>query len=145
MLLGASADMLASAATRAPFEARLTAIDRNGANLRVNPVPQSRLAARVAGWSPARADATRLAADRIPTSGSRTFERGTRTRITTTSDLDVMPVWSPDGLWLAHRSGKKDAPFISVTAADGTGVPRRLECPRLALRGDRLDGRRRGT
>jgi serine/threonine protein kinase/Tol biopolymer transport system component len=131
MLLSASADMLASAATIVPFEARLAVIDRDGTNLRVDPVPQ------MLGWPRVSPDGRRLALMRLdwrrtnPDIWVQDLERGARTRITSTSDLDVMPVWSPDGLWLAHRSGKKEAPFISVTAADGTGVPRRLECPRL--------------
>ena len=130
MLLGASADMLASAASMVPFEAKLAVIDRDGTNLRVDPAQQ------MLGWPRVSPDGRRLALMRLdwrrsnPDIWVEDLERGARTRITTTSDLDVMPVWSPDGRRLAHRSGKKNTPFISVTAADGSGVPVRLECPR---------------
>ena len=143
MLLGASADMLASAATIVPFEALLAVVDRNGTNLHVDPVQQ------MLGWPRVSPDGRRLALMRLewrrtnPDIWVQDLERGARTRITTTSDLDVMPVWSPDGRRLAHRSGKKNTPFISVTAADGTRRAASAGVSALALRGDRLVARRR--
>jgi serine/threonine protein kinase/Tol biopolymer transport system component len=55
--------------------------------------------------------------------------RGTRVRISTSRDLDLAPVWSPDGHGLAYRSGSWGSSNLSIASADGTGVLRVLPCP----------------
>jgi Tol biopolymer transport system component len=59
------------------------------------------------------------------------LRRGSRLRLTTSVDHDVMPVWSPDGRQVAYRSGTHPRPTIGFAAADGTGVTRTLACPQL--------------
>jgi len=39
------------------------------------------------------------------------------------------PVWSPDGSRIASRAGKGEATSLFVTAADGSGTPRRVGAP----------------
>ena len=68
---------------------------------------------------------------RTPISGSTTFGDGSRLRLTTSVDHDVLPVWSPDGREVAFRSGTHHEPTIGFAAADGTGVTRTLACPQL--------------
>ena len=53
----------------------------------------------------------------------------TRVRITTSRDLDLTPVWSPDGRHLAYRSGPFGASNLSIASSDGTGVVKVLPCP----------------
>jgi eukaryotic-like serine/threonine-protein kinase len=55
--------------------------------------------------------------------------RGTRVRISTSRDLDLAPVWSPDGRQVAYRSGRWGHSNLSIASADGTGVLRVLQCP----------------
>ena len=55
--------------------------------------------------------------------------RDTRVRISTSRDLDLAPVWSPDGRRLAYRSGAWGSSNLSIASADGTGVLRVLRCP----------------
>jgi eukaryotic-like serine/threonine-protein kinase len=55
--------------------------------------------------------------------------RDTRVRISTSRDLDLAPVWSPDGHGLAYRSGSWGTSNLSIASADGTGVLRVLPCP----------------
>jgi len=57
------------------------------------------------------------------------LRRGTRLRLTTSADLDVMPVWSRDGREIAYRSGTVHETTIGFAASDGTGVTRTLACP----------------
>jgi serine/threonine protein kinase/Tol biopolymer transport system component len=55
--------------------------------------------------------------------------RDTRVRISTSRDLDLAPVWSPDGRRLAYRSGSWGTSNLSIASADGTGVLGVLPCP----------------
>jgi eukaryotic-like serine/threonine-protein kinase len=55
--------------------------------------------------------------------------RGTRLRITTSRDLDLSPVWSPDGRQIAYRSGPFGTSNLSIASADGTGVLKVMPCP----------------
>ena len=61
------------------------------------------------------------------------LERGTQVRVTTATEPDMLPVWSPGGNRLAYvsgnppgRPGKRN---LSIAAADGTGVIRTFPCP----------------
>ena len=58
------------------------------------------------------------------------LERGSTLRLTTSADLDVMPVWSPDGTQVAYRAGTLDKPTIGVAASDGSGVRQMMACPK---------------
>jgi Tol biopolymer transport system component len=55
--------------------------------------------------------------------------RGTRLRVTTSADVDVSAVWSPDGRQVAFRSGRRQSPHVSFASADGTGIQRTQPCP----------------
>jgi Tol biopolymer transport system component len=131
MMLSASADVLASAAVNVPFKGWLSSVDRDGKNLRAEPALQ------MPNWPRVSPDGRQLALMRLdwvrgnPDIWVDDLTRGTQTRVTTASDFDVIPVWSPDGLRLAYRSGTRIAPYISLAAVDGTAVQRRLDCPRL--------------
>ena len=54
---------------------------------------------------------------------------GSPVRVTTANGSDLLPVWSPDGLWLAYGSGTTKERRLSIAAADGTGVAQELPCP----------------
>jgi Tol biopolymer transport system component len=53
--------------------------------------------------------------------------KNTRTRFTFDSGADVLPVWSPDGKWIAWISGPNNEPGFFRKAADGSGVDERLD------------------
>lgn len=55
--------------------------------------------------------------------------RDTRSRVTTSRDLDLSPVWSPDGRRIAYRSGPFGTSNLSIASADGTGVLKAIPCP----------------
>ena len=61
------------------------------------------------------------------------LERGTNVRVTSAVESDIRPVWSQDGRYLAYVSGKlprrSGTRILSIAAADGTGVVRKLPCP----------------
>jgi eukaryotic-like serine/threonine-protein kinase len=62
------------------------------------------------------------------------LDRGTRTRITTSPEPDMLPVWSPDGTRLAFvlggLPGRPGARVLTIASADGSGVVRSFPCPR---------------
>ncbi|MFN0152203.1 MAG: protein kinase domain-containing protein [bacterium] len=53
-------------------------------------------------------------------------ERGTLTRLTSGAGNDQMPVWSPDGKWIAHLSDLVGDGDVHLLAADGGGASERL-------------------
>ena len=61
------------------------------------------------------------------------FDRGTRVRITTSPEPDMLPVWSPDGTRLAFVVGRPPrrpgARVLTIANADGSGVVRSFPCP----------------
>jgi Tol biopolymer transport system component len=52
--------------------------------------------------------------------------KNTSTRFTFDPGVDVQPVWSPDGKWIAWQSTPNKAPGFFRKAADGSGVDERL-------------------
>jgi eukaryotic-like serine/threonine-protein kinase len=129
-LMSASATVLAYVSGVIPWGNRIARIDRDGSNLRVEPDNQLTGAPRV---SP---DGRFLARHRVDAVRSNPdiwvddLERGSTLRLTTSADLDVMPVWSPDGTQVAYRAGTFDKPKIGVAASDGSGVKQTMACPK---------------
>jgi Tol biopolymer transport system component len=128
-LLTATSNVLAYSAVMLPWGSRFASVDRDGAALQF-------LSDRELGGFPRISpDGGRLAYARVdvlrgnPDIWLDDLRRGTRLRLTTSADLDVMPVWSPDGREIAYRSGTVHETTIGFAASDGTGVTRTLACP----------------
>ncbi|HYT65810.1 MAG TPA: protein kinase [Vicinamibacterales bacterium] len=128
-LLTATTNVLAYSAVMMPWGARVASVGRDGADLQF-------LTDRESGGFPRISpDGGRLARARVdiltgnPDIWLDDLRRGTRLRLTTSADLDVMPVWSPDGREIAYRSGTVHETTIGFAASDGTGVTRTLACP----------------
>ena len=129
-LLGASADILAFASTPVPYGEHVASVNSDGSDFKMWPVrelghflrlsPEGARLARVR-LDPRRGDADIWVND---------LKRGTEARITTSRDLDLLPVWSRDGNRVAYRTGDLAAPRLAVMAADGTGVIKTVACPR---------------
>jgi Tol biopolymer transport system component len=130
-MFGASRDVLAFAADVVPYGARLGSVDRSGDSL-VMSEPE------VQGWPRLSPDGKWLARQRVddregnPDIWVESLERGTRVRVTTDPQVDLLPVWSPDGRQLAYVSDARGKAALSIAAADGTGVLRTIPCPGLA-------------
>jgi hypothetical protein len=134
MMLSASTNLLAFAASSVPYGLALESVDRSGNGERVleEPQPQS--------WPRVSPDGHRLAWQRIdamrgnPDIWVEDLDRGTRTRITTSPEPDMLPVWSPDGTRLAFvlggLPGRPGTRVLTVANADGSGVVRSFPCPR---------------
>ena len=128
-LLSASPDVLAFAGVPVPSGVHPASVSRDGRDLRLWPD------AALSGWLRLSPDGTRLMRTIVDPQGNpdiwvEDLERGPRLRVTTSSDLDVSAVWSPDGRQVAFRSGKRHSPNLSFASADGTGVQKTLPCPR---------------
>jgi Tol biopolymer transport system component len=62
------------------------------------------------------------------------LELRTRVRVTTATEADMQPVWSPDGARIAYASGHLPGrpgarSLLKIAAADGTGTLHSLPCP----------------
>lgn len=129
-LLGASADVLAFASTPVPYGQHVASVNSDGSQYEMWPLRELGHFLRI---SP---DGGRLARVRLdPNRGDadiwvNDLKRGGESRITTSRDLDSLPVWSRDGSTVAYRTGDLAAPRLGITAADGTGVIKTLKCPR---------------
>jgi dipeptidyl aminopeptidase/acylaminoacyl peptidase len=128
-MLGVSPGVLAFASTRVPTGFHAASIDVDGTNLSIRPAREILGQARL---SPSGTHVARTFADPV-TGDSDVWVEGlaqpTRVRITTSRDLDLAPVWSPDGRHLAYRSGPFGASNLSIASSDGTGVVNVLPCP----------------
>ncbi|HET7696568.1 MAG TPA: protein kinase [Vicinamibacterales bacterium] len=128
-LITATTNVLAYSAVMLPWGGRLASVGRDGANLQLLTEPE------LGGFPRISPDGARLARSVVdPLRGNPDIwlddlRRGTRLRLTTSADLDVMPVWSPDGREIAYRSGTVHETTIGFAASDGTGVTRTLACP----------------
>jgi eukaryotic-like serine/threonine-protein kinase len=128
-LFTATTNLLAHSPVMVPWGARFASVGRDGANL------QFLSASELGGFPRISPDGGRLARARVdalrgnPDIWLDDLRRGTRLRLTTSADLDVMPVWSPDGREIAYRSGTVHETTIGFAASDGTGVTRTLACP----------------
>jgi len=133
MMLSASANLLAFAASSVPYGLRLESIDRTGDSERVLDEPQAQ------GWPRVSPDGRYLARQRIdaapgnPDIWVEDLDRRTRVRITTSPEPDMLPVWSPDGTRLAfvvgRLPGRGGSRVLTIANADGSGVVRSLPCP----------------
>jgi len=56
-----------------------------------------------------------------------------RVRMTTDAHSDGLPVWSPDGRWIAFRSDRDGTWAIYVVRPDGSGLRRVTDAPVLPL------------
>jgi serine/threonine protein kinase len=129
-MLGASADVLAVAATQIPWGTHLVAVSPAGERLEVL------TGAELGGWAVLSPDGRRLLRTWVdpirsnPDIWVRDLDRGTQLRVTTASDIDVSPVWSPRGDRIAYRTGTVTKPHLAIANADGTGAAQTLPCPR---------------
>ena len=127
-MLSASADLLATAATPIPYGVRLGAVARDGWAVRLSE-------RRLQNWPRLSPDGGRMAWQVLdPTRGNpdiwvEHLQDGSLVRVTTATDNDALPVWSPDGLRVAYGSGTVKERRLRIAAADGTGVLRELPCP----------------
>ena len=129
-LMSASPTVLTYTSGVIPWGNRIAGIDRDGADLRLEPDPS------LTGFPRVSPDGRFLARHRLdavrsnPDIWVEDLERGSMLRLTTSADNDVMPVWSPDGTEVAYRSGTVDEPTIGIAAADGGGKKRTIACPK---------------
>ncbi len=129
-LLGASSELLAFASSPIPYGAHVATVMSNGDNFELWPVRE------LGGFLRLSPDGGRLARARHdPIRGDTDIwvddlKRGGQMRVTTSRDIDALPVWSPDGDQIAYRSGPVAAPSLMVAGANGTGVVKTIRCPK---------------
>ena len=128
-MMGVSPRLLAFADTVVPAGFQFASVGVDGKQLTLRPVGEIAGPPRL---SPDGARVTRSVLD--PLTGDADIwvddlVRDTRVRISTSRDLDLAPVWSPDGRRLAYRSGPWGTSHLNIASADGTNVLRVLRCP----------------
>jgi serine/threonine protein kinase len=127
-MLSASADLLATVATSIPYGVQLGNVARDGTGVRLS-------TRRSQNWPRLSPDGKRLALQILdPVRGNpdiwvEKLDDGSLIRVTTATDIEIFPVWSPDGLQLAYASGSLNDRRLDIAAADGTGVVKELACP----------------
>lgn len=128
-MLAATGNVLAFSSAFVPWGAHPATFDRAGSQVRVWPE------AELGGWlrvSPEGGRLLRTIVDPLrgnPDIWIENLARGTRVKVTSSSSLDVSPVWSPDGRRVAFRTGTTSRAEIALAAADGTGPQTMLSCP----------------
>jgi eukaryotic-like serine/threonine-protein kinase len=128
-LLSVTTGILAFASPQIPAGAHVTVTSRDGGE------PTIASERTVGGFFRLSPDGRRLARARLdPTAMDVDIwvedrERGSRVRITASRDLDIVPVWSPEGSRVAFRTGRWSAPKLGFVAADGSGGFDSLPCP----------------
>ncbi|MGE3509648.1 MAG: protein kinase [Vicinamibacterales bacterium] len=129
-MLGVSGSVLAFARAGVPWGRRLVSMSADGTDARVLSDPE------VGGEPRLSPDGRRLARVRVdigkgdPNLWVEDLLRGSLLQVTHSRDIDLFPVWSPDGARLAYRSGAAASPHLAITNADGTGAPTTIACPR---------------
>ena len=127
-MLSASADLLSTVAMPMPYGRRLGTVARDGTGVRLSSHRQQ-------SWPRMSPDGRLMARQMIdPAPGNpdiwvENLQDGSIVRVSTTTGVDVLPVWSPDGRRLAYGSGRPNERRLSIVAADGTGVVQELKCP----------------
>jgi Tol biopolymer transport system component len=127
-MLSASADLLATVAVPLAYGVRLGTVARDGTAVRMSE-RQSQ------NWPRLSPDGKRMVRQLVdPVRGNpdiwvEDLRDGSLVRVTKATDVDVLPVWSPDGRRLAYGSGTLNERRLSIAAADGTGVAQQLACP----------------
>lgn len=130
-MLGVSGSVLAFARSGVPWGTRLVSVSADGTDTRVMSEPE------VGGEPRLSPDGRRLARVRVdiskgdPNLWIEDLDRGSLLQVTHSRDLDLFPVWSPDGARLAYRGGAVASPHLAITNADGTGQPTTIACPRM--------------
>ena len=128
IMLSVSADVLAHAAASVPYGVRLATSGRGGEGVIFGEERATQGSPRL---SP---EGTRLARVRLDAQRGNTdvwiddLARGTRLRLPTLRTA-LLPVWSPDGHWLAHVAGSIQNGVLTISAADGTGAASTVACP----------------
>lgn len=132
MMLSASANLLAFAASSVPYGLALESVERTGDGERVLDQPQSQ------GWPRVSPDGRHLARERLdavrgnPDIWVDDLDRGSHVLITTSPEPDVLPVWSPEGTRLAfvlgRPPGRPGPRVLKIANADGSGVIRSFPC-----------------
>ena len=127
-MVSASTDLLAAVGTSVPYGLPVGTVMRDGSGVR-------RSQSRLQGWPRLSPDGRRLAKQIVDPIGGNPdiwvedVEDGSLVRVTTSPEVDLTPVWSPDGRRLAYGSGVPGKRRLSIAAADGTGVLQTAGCP----------------
>ncbi|NOT44642.1 MAG: hypothetical protein HOP14_08580, partial [Acidobacteria bacterium] len=130
-MLGVSGSVLAFARAGVPWGVRLVSMSADGTDTRVMSESE------VGGEPRLSPDGRRLARVRVdiikgdPNLWVEDLERGSLLQVTHSRDIDLFPVWSPDGARIAYRGGGADSPHLAITNADGTGQLTTIACPRM--------------
>ena len=127
-MLSASADLLATVAVPMPYGVRLGTVARDGTGVRLSE-------RRPQNWPRVSPDGRRMAMQVVdPTRGNpdiwvEDLQDRSVVRVTTSTGIETLPVWSPDGRRLAYASGTLRERRLSIASADGSGVLQELPCP----------------
>ncbi len=128
-LLAASGRALAFATVPVPAGTHEAFVDRTGERLDIWP---DQVLGGFPRYSPSGDLLARTLVDHRSNDGDIWIEdlvRRTSMRVTNSRELQVMPVWSPDGRRVAYRSGPVRSPHLAVSSADGRGDVTSIPCP----------------
>src|SRR4030095_1867080 len=111
-----------------PYGVQLGTVARDGTAVRLS-------CRRYQCWPRLSPDGRRMARQMIdPARGNpdiwvEDLKDGSLVRVTASTGVDVLPVWSPDGLRLAYGSGTLKERRLSIVAPDRTGGGQELPVP----------------